>query len=68
MTYQVELKARAARDLKGMSSGDRERVAERLRWLEDDLRGDVKRCPSTFQNTGCGRRIGGRFSRSSGTG
>ncbi len=43
MKFQVELKPRAERDLKGLSVSDRERVVERLRWLEDDLRGDVKR-------------------------
>jgi len=26
-----------------MQVSDRERIVERLRWLEDDLRGDVKR-------------------------
>lgn len=43
MKYQVELKPRAERDLKALSASDRERVVHRLRWLEDDLRGDVKR-------------------------
>lgn len=48
MKYQVELKPRAERDLKGLSAADRERVVERLRWLEDDLRGDVKRLTQHF--------------------
>lgn len=48
MKYQVELKPRAERDLKGLSTSDRERVVERLHWLEDDLRGDVKRLTQHF--------------------
>lgn len=43
MRYRVELKPRAEKDLKGMSPMDRERVVERLRMLEDGMRGDVKR-------------------------
>ncbi len=42
MTYRVELKPKAEKDLKAMSPSERKRVAERLRWLEEDLRGDVK--------------------------
>jgi mRNA interferase RelE/StbE len=48
MKYQVELKPRAERDLKALSVNDRQRVVERLRWLEDDLRGDVKRLTQHF--------------------
>ncbi len=48
MKYQVELKPRAERDLKALSAGERERVVERLRWLEDNLRGDVKRLTQHF--------------------
>jgi len=48
MKYQVELKPRAERDLRALSAADRERVVERLRWLEDDLRGDVKRLTQHF--------------------
>jgi mRNA interferase RelE/StbE len=43
MTYRVELKPKAEKDLKAIPSSDRERVVERLRWLEDDLRGDIKK-------------------------
>lgn len=43
MTYHVNLKPKPEKDLKGMSPADRRRMVERLRWLEDDLRGDVKR-------------------------
>ena len=43
MTYRVELKPKAEKDLKAMSPSDRDRVLERLRWLEDGLRGDVKK-------------------------
>lgn len=48
MRYQVELKPRAERDLKALSASDRERVVERLRWLENDLHGDVKRLTQHF--------------------
>jgi mRNA interferase RelE/StbE len=41
--YRVELKPKAEKDLKALTSTERSRVVERLRWLEDDLRGDVKR-------------------------
>lgn len=43
MKYRIELKPKAEKDLKGLAPSDRGRVVERLRWLEDDLRGDVKR-------------------------
>ena len=43
MNYRIELKPRAEKDLKDMSPPDRRRMIERLRWLEQDLRGDVKR-------------------------
>ncbi|MEY4485104.1 MAG: hypothetical protein RL693_2556 [Verrucomicrobiota bacterium] len=43
MQYRVELKPKAEKDLKALSGVDRARVVERLRWLEDDLKGDVKK-------------------------
>jgi mRNA interferase RelE/StbE len=43
MRYTIELKPKAEKDLKGLSASNRGRVVERLRWLEEDLRGDVKR-------------------------
>ncbi len=43
MRYAIELKPRAQKDLRSIGRQDRERVIERLRLLEDDLRGDVKR-------------------------
>lgn len=43
MKYRIELKPKAEKDLKAMTSTERLRVIERLRWLEDDLGGDVKR-------------------------
>jgi mRNA interferase RelE/StbE len=43
VTYRVELKPKAEKDLKAMSPSDRRRLVERLCWLEEDLRGDVKR-------------------------
>jgi mRNA interferase RelE/StbE len=48
MKFRVELKPRAERDLKALSVSDRERVVERLRWLEDGLRGDIKRLTQHF--------------------
>jgi len=48
MTYRVELKPRAEKDLKGIPAPDRKRVVERLQWLEDDLRGDVKKLSNHF--------------------
>jgi len=41
--YHVTLKPKAEKDLRGMTSQDRRRVVERLRLLEDNLAGDVKR-------------------------
>ncbi len=42
MHYRVELKSKAGKDLDALSDKDRTRIVERLRWLEDNLRGDVK--------------------------
>ena len=41
--YDVDLKPKAEKDLRGLPSSVRNRVIERLHWLENDLRGDVKR-------------------------
>jgi hypothetical protein len=38
--FRIELKPRAEKDLKELPKTDLARVVERLRWLEDDLRGD----------------------------
>lgn len=43
MRYTVELKPRAQKDLGSIGRHDRERVIERLRLLEENLGGDVKR-------------------------
>ena len=43
MKYKIELKPKAEKDLKSLSSVYRAQVVEKLRWLEDDLRGDVKK-------------------------
>lgn len=43
MQYRVTLKPKAEKDLKAMTSSDQIRVVERLKRLEDDLSGDVKR-------------------------
>jgi mRNA interferase RelE/StbE len=41
--YRVTLKPKAEKDLKEMPTQDRKRLVERLRLLEEDLSGDVKR-------------------------
>jgi mRNA interferase RelE/StbE len=46
--YRIELKPKAEKDLKGLPKADLARVVERLRWLEDDLHGDVKRLSNHF--------------------
>lgn len=48
MNYRIELKSKAEKDLKSLSPVDCGRVVERLRWLEDNLRGDVKRLGNHF--------------------
>lgn len=48
MKYRIELKPKAEKDLKGLSPVNRGRAVERLRWLEDDLCGDVKRLSNHF--------------------
>ena len=48
MKYRIELKPKAEKNLKSLSPPDRGRVVEHLRWLEDDLRGDVKRLNNHF--------------------
>jgi mRNA interferase RelE/StbE len=40
--YRIELKPKAGKDLKELPKAELERVVELLRWLEDDLREDVK--------------------------
>ena len=43
MRYEVELKPRAVKDLRGISKDDAARVVDALEKLEDNLSGDVKR-------------------------
>ena len=43
MTYSIEFKPRAIRDLKGLDRTVARRVAEKIELLKDDLAGDVKR-------------------------
>ncbi len=43
MKYQVELKPRATKDLKGIPKEDGKRIVQKLKLLEDNLQGDVKR-------------------------
>lgn len=42
------MKPKAEKDLKALPQDDRSRVVDRLRWLEDGLRGDVKRLSNHF--------------------
>lgn len=43
MKYQVELKPRAVKDLEHIPKEEGKRIVEKLKLLEDNLRGDVKR-------------------------
>ena len=43
MKYTILLKPKAEKDLKALPPQDAERVVERLRRLENDLEGDVKK-------------------------
>jgi mRNA interferase RelE/StbE len=43
MKYHVELKPRAIRDLKEIPQKEGKRIVEKLRLLENNLQGDVKR-------------------------
>ena len=43
MTYDIEFKPRAIRDLKGIDITVARRVAEKIQMLKHDLAGDVKR-------------------------
>ncbi len=62
--YRIELKPKAEKDLKGLPKADLARMAERLRWLEEDLRGDVKRLSNHFPEYRMRPGITGRFLRS----
>jgi mRNA interferase RelE/StbE len=46
--YRIELKPKAEKDLKELPKADLARVLERLRWLENNLHGDVKRLSNHF--------------------
>ena len=43
MRYNVELKPKAVKDLESIPKEDGIKIYERLRMLEDDLHGDVKK-------------------------
>lgn len=43
MVYQIELKPRAIRDLKAIDKTRSRRIMEKIRLMQDDLAGDVKR-------------------------
>lgn len=43
MTYRIELKPRAVKDLDALDRSTARRVLEKIRGLENDLAGDVKR-------------------------
>ena len=46
MKYQVELKPKAIKDISRIPKEDGKRIVEKLKFLEDNLRGDVKRLTS----------------------
>ena len=43
MTYGIEFKPRALKDLKGLPPSERERIVAKAEALQNDLGGDVKR-------------------------
>jgi mRNA interferase RelE/StbE len=43
MTYQIEFKPRALKDLKAIDRSEARRIIEKILALENDLAGDVKR-------------------------
>jgi mRNA interferase RelE/StbE len=43
MTYEIELKPRAIKDLKSLDTAQRKKIVSRLEDLKNDLAGDVKR-------------------------
>ena len=43
MKYKTELKPRAIKDLKGIPRQDAKKITKRLKLLEDNLQGDVKK-------------------------
>ena len=48
MEYKIELKPKAVKDLKRLSGKDYSLLVERLKWLEGDLRGDVKKLTNFY--------------------
>jgi len=43
MKYRVELKPKAIKDLKGLPKTEAKKITDKLKLLEDDLQGNVKR-------------------------
>lgn len=43
MKYHIEFKPKAEKDLKSISPVYQSQIIEKIRWLEDNLRGDVKK-------------------------
>lgn len=43
MNYQIEFKPRALKDLMAIDKGEARRIIKRIKGMEDDLAGDVKR-------------------------
>jgi len=54
MQYHVELKPKAINDLKGMPKEDRKRIVAKMKILESNLDGDVKRLTNYTRNIDCG--------------
>ena len=43
MVYQIEFKPRALKDLRAIDKGEARRVIKKIKLMENDLSGDVKR-------------------------
>jgi mRNA interferase RelE/StbE len=43
MKYKIEFKPRATKDLRGINTDDVKRILSKIRAMENDLTGDVKR-------------------------
>ena len=56
MKYEVELKPKAIKDLKGLPKTEGKRIIDKLKLLEDDLQGNVKRLTNFTPE--CRLRIG----------
>ena len=63
MNYQIEFKPRSLKDLRSIDQTIAKRILEKIRLLENDLAGDVKKLTNHLPNTDCELVIIGSFSR-----